>query len=94
MICTSLQLPLLEKGEVAFIAEDDMVQKRDAEKTSRLPESLGHLAVLPAWFKTSAGVVVCDDDGSSTLFEGNRVDFYLCVVDDTIRLLLGGAPRG
>jgi hypothetical protein len=50
--------------------------------------------VLRTRLQVARGVIMCADQRGSVIRQRPGENFYLCVVDDTIRLLLGGAPRG
>jgi hypothetical protein len=45
-----------------------MIKQRNSQEFAGALDAVGHLAVLDAGFQTSAGVVMCDDDGGSPLF--------------------------
>jgi hypothetical protein len=66
-----LKLPLLEKGEVPLIAEDDVVKQRNSQEFSRAFDTVCYFAVLAAGFKAPAWMVMGYDDGSCPLLERN-----------------------
>jgi len=65
----------LQKGVVALLGDDHMVQYGDSENLSCLAETGCDVLVFPAGIKISRGVIVCDDNGTSVVFDGWDKDF-------------------
>lgn len=68
------------EAEVAVLAQDHVVVKRDVQNLARLGERARHLAVLPARRGVAGGVVVGDDDRGRVQQDRRLVD--LTRVDD------------
>ena len=89
-----LELVLLKHGVERHIGEDEVVQHGDAQELACALEAFGDIAVVRAWHKVPAGVVVGDDDGGGPLTQGVGENLRLTVVDDTIRLFHGRGAEG